>query len=305
LIRNREQRRQAFRQVVATLDQYLAISQSVQSAGWAHYWMGRFYFELLEHDTAVVHLQIALTSQFKPLEARCMLGEVYVRIKAYDQADKMFREAAVEALKHYNRLGRTHPPRSANRYDTKLGEEKPIHIWLAWAHLYSALALAERGVNLGQAVRRASHALRHIMRIANQEDYAEYMAIYFECMGWIYFRTAQLSEDIADANKTLCLNRAVLDLEHSVSLQAGSDVWANAYYRLAQVYSAQVIHEPARRDHWQTKAVQAALHCQEADLRGEFTAEIDKLLQPQKPDAQPDVVVQVNRTDIASGSQSK
>ncbi len=59
------------------------------------------------------------------------------------------------------------------------------------------------------------------------------------------------------------------------------------------------------KQQWLVKAQEAALHCKEADLRGEYTADTDKLLQPAKSDAKPDLVVQVNQKDGASGSQTK
>ena len=58
----------------------------------------------------------------------------------------------------------------------------------------------------------------------------------------------------------------------------------DAYRRLARVCD-----ERAR-------AKEAAQHCQVADLRREYTAEIDKFLAPPtQPQAKPDVLVEVNQ----------
>ncbi len=70
----------------------------------------------------------------------------------------------------------------------------------------------------------------------------------------------------------------------------------DAYLRLARVCDERAKLDPADKGMWLVRAKEAAQHCQVADLRFEYTAEIDKFLAPPtQPQAKPDVLVEVSR----------
>jgi hypothetical protein len=70
----------------------------------------------------------------------------------------------------------------------------------------------------------------------------------------------------------------------------------DAYRCLARVYNERTRLDPADKGMWLGKAKEAAQHCQVADLRGEYTAEVGKFLAPTtQPQAKPDVLVEVNQ----------
>jgi hypothetical protein len=138
------------------------------------------------------------------------------------------------------------------------------------------------------------------MNSSEEERRRKIVALRHQCVGWIHLRARQLGHYTKEVHKARRLNLAVKHLDLAVTLTSDAD----AYYRLGKAYSEFAQSEP-KNELWVVKAREAYRHCKEADLRGEYTSEIDKLLQPQKPDAKPDVVVQVNRKDVDSATQSK
>lgn len=276
----------------------------LEARGWAHYWLARYHVELREYDQACHHLRIGCAIGFKPFEGRVMLGWLYFKLKAYDQAERALCDAETQFLQYDADL-------RSEKHVGYIGEESPRDIQRVRMLLYWALAWAERGVNLRRASLRIDDARQILgygpwLQDRDCKDYDECWALHDVCHGWVRFRNAQLGLVTDPTQKTLLLDGATADLEQAVSRLASAHLYADAYLRLTQVYSERAKLDSANKDIWLAKAKEAAQHCKEADLRGEYTVEIDKhLAPPAQPKAKPDVLVQVNRKDIASATQSK
>jgi tetratricopeptide (TPR) repeat protein len=301
-----QKRREAYRHAVTVLGSIIKLFESepfsgkpqdiAEACGWAHYWLSRFYVELGEYDQASHSLRVAVAVGFKPFEGRVMLGWLYFKLRAYDQAGRALRDAEAQFSQYDADL-------QSKKYVDYIGEQGPLEVQRIRMLLYGALVWTERGVNLTQALIKAREAGRYArhMSHAKQECPPEVESLYQQCTGWIHLRARQLGRFSTAAQKARRLTLAVKHLEHAVSLTAEAD----AYYRLGKAYSECAQAEP-KNELWTFRAREAYRHCKEADLRGEYTAEIDKILAPPaQPQAKPDVLVEVNRKDVASGSQSK
>jgi tetratricopeptide (TPR) repeat protein len=230
-------------------------AKEMTTRGWAHYWLGRFYHELMDYDKAIAHIKIAQAMGFKPLESKVFLGWAYIEAKSYNDADQSFRDAVIEANKQRRKVGS-----AAARADAP-GEEDTINdllvqILLSWARCY-----AKRGTNLKQAFRRA-HAANRLIPSTTPSNRQNYQANYHSYLGWIQF----MSGDI---------RQAVKELEQAVALSVDGE----AYYHLAEAYFALAQGAVSGRAQWIGKAHDACVHAREADLRGVYRQEIADLQQ--------------------------
>jgi tetratricopeptide (TPR) repeat protein len=218
------------------------------------------------------------------------MGLIYLRRRAYEQAEACFQDL----LELDDRTIYLHWPSVGSKYGRS-------ETYRTVAQFYLALAWAERGVNLRRAALRIDTA-REILgdgswiQDRDRVDYEECWALHDLCHGWVQFRRAQLGLATEPAHKTALLDGAIADLELAVSRVASANLYADAYLRLARVCDERARLDPADKVIWVARAKEAAQHCQVADLRREYTAEIDKLLAPPaQPQAKPDVLVEVGR----------
>lgn len=297
-----ETRRDALCRAVAALNRVLELvegqsppSRSYEersragARGWAHWWLGRFHRELLDYDSALAHLRVAGALGYAYAETRLEMGLIYLHRRVYDQAEACFQD-----LIEHDDWTTSRWPRVGSKYEWS-------ETYRTVAQLYLALAWAERSVNLRRASLRID-AARQILGDGafisdrNRKDNDECWALHDVCHGWVQFRKAQLGPVTDPAHKTVLLDRAIADLELAVSRVASADIYADAYLRLARVCDERAKLDLADKGMWLARAKEAAQHCQVADLRREYTAEIDKLLAPPtQPQAKPDVLVEVGR----------
>lgn len=264
-LRSPRERREAFQRVIEFFNHALEMMESssldkdnpakqMEDRGSVHYWLGQFHRELLDYDKAIAHLKIAQATGFKPLESRVHLGWTYVKAKAYDEAERTFRDAVAEA-RELRRKGH-----SFDEHAPQPGEEIPINELLGQAFLYWAFSYADRGIRLERARRLNGYAAQFIPRDKSRRQ--QYQAALHDCRGWICFRAEEV-------------DKAIKELEQART----SATDAGACYRLARAYMARAQTDAIRRrTRWLAKARDACTHAREADLRGEYCQEIADLL---------------------------
>lgn len=256
--RDSNKRRQAFLRFIETLNHAVKTMESdvldlnkaatqMEERGSAYYWLGRFHYELMDYDKAILYLKMSQSIRFKPLESSMILGWAYFEAKAYDEAEQTFRKAVAEARKV--KL----PTKSADAP----GEE--MHL-LFQTHIGWALSYAERSVNLQRALcltRYANWLLAKTDKSSRQQDEADL----HDCIGYIRLKEERVDE-------------AIRELEQAVALAADG----GAYFHLAQAYMARAQSDWSARTHWRAKAREACARARDADVRGRYSQEITDFL---------------------------
>src|SRR5262249_25521236 len=123
----------------------VALNSQVRDRSHAHQVLGQLYRDQLQFDSAIEHLKIAESylgradaESDSELESRLRLGMAFLRAKAYDEADRTFREMIDQAFKLMRRPAR--PPASTI-------DEIALRDHLGFALNFRAFGYALRGVN--------------------------------------------------------------------------------------------------------------------------------------------------------------
>jgi tetratricopeptide (TPR) repeat protein len=188
----------------------------------AHYWLGRAYSQAGEYERAIPHLRNALAAGESAPVVETFLGEAYVRMHGYAQAEEVLSKAidAADAM-------------AADDVRTTIGDELgdtwEVGALAAEGHLLFALALVQRDVRFGEA-RGHTKTAANLCDPVGQTG-GSTLARVRELQGRI-----QLREDRVDA--------AISALENSVALSAD----AEAYVYLARAYAAKAVVLRTKRD---------------------------------------------------------
>lgn len=247
--------------------------KQLEDHGWVHYSLGSFAYEQKDYRESIAHLQIARSLGFKPIEGRVRLGWTCYQARAYDEAERAFRDAVREAGRQL-RPWRKRPTRSVlEGVYTALaaltqkmgppgtaqepGESSPLQDLLAEALLGRALLFADRGVQLNRARRLAQFAGSLLVRTSR----GELRSLYYECRGYVELRLDQMEASLES------LRQAV---EHSAS--------SRAYCRLAKACLAMAGNGAAEPLRYVQEARRACAAAQECDLQEDYKTMIGDLL---------------------------
>jgi tetratricopeptide (TPR) repeat protein len=203
----RVERRKVLREAVAFFERALRLVESetgddqrplaqMQRHAWAHYWLGRFHCELMEYEKGIAHERIGTLLGFKPLESRVNLAWAYFEAKAYDQAERAFRDAETEADKQ-------RPAGHHAEVADAPGEEEPIDELLIDIHLGRAFLYAERNVKLEAAEESARKAEGLISLLKDPSHQRQQHAAFHECLGRIHYRRGKLDASDKEARKAI------------------------------------------------------------------------------------------------------
>jgi tetratricopeptide (TPR) repeat protein len=155
-------RKRAFRNGIRAFSRALELSghHSLDAQLESHYWLARLYKEIGDYERAIPFLRRAtICTGAKPL-IHVLLGEAYLRDRAYESAETELTMAIKSA-------GR---PEDKTDYGAAFGD----HGWhagrvIAYAHVLLAIGYAERGVRLKEAAENvvaAGRALREARSVA-------------------------------------------------------------------------------------------------------------------------------------------
>lgn len=160
--RETARRKRALRNAIRAFSRALELSghHSLDAQLESHYWLARLYKELGDYERAIPFLRRAtICADAKPL-IHLLLGEAYLRDRAYDSAETELRHAIESAGEPCNKVD--------------YGAAFSDHGWhagrvIAYAHVLLAVGYAERGVRLKDAAKNvlsAWLALRDARRVA-------------------------------------------------------------------------------------------------------------------------------------------
>jgi tetratricopeptide (TPR) repeat protein len=268
--RDRKKRRAAFEQVLVFLNQALTTVEgshwTAPRSGALHYWLGQFHYELLHYEEAMSHLKIAFALGYTFSDPRLLMGWVYLEAKAYGEAEQFFRQTMTDLSgptgKGSSGAG-TDPVRSEAE-DQRILETR-IGTMLSWAFLN-----AERGTRPVKARGLGCQARALIPRLAGPDKKRQYLSAYYDCMGWIAVRKAELRN-----GRKAQLWDAVANFERSIALGAES----GTYYRLARTCKllATKLTDKEQSADCIARGRSACARATQTDLRGLYDRELSEL----------------------------
>ncbi len=221
----------------------------------AHYWLGRAYTAADQYGRAVPHFRNALAARDGTPIVQTYLGEAYMRMKGYEEAEDVLSKAIATS----ERAAEEDPRPTVG---SVISDEWPVGELAASAHRTLALSFIERDVRLDEAREHVRHSERLLDKLEGDADPAA-RASGRELEGRILLREDHLRE-------------AVAALEESVGLAPDSE----AYVHLAEAYKEQAVRA-RNKQHCRTKierARRACLHARDLDRSQMYEDEIDGVL---------------------------
>lgn len=272
---NRENRRREFEHVITRFQQVRILldldgTRNAEEAALIHFWIGLFQQELLRTDEAVANLAISKNSGFAPIQSRAALGWVYLEANDYSEADKWFLETCNEIWGRRPNNGSgsqdwlSKPPMQPGTTRVEPGEEDtPIGTWLVWAQLglaYSTVLRNETVPNavLDKALRRAFWIERWYLQTIQFKSRPEIQAACHTVKALVAYRKGSLVES--------CHH-----LEKAISIHPDP----RSYRYLAEIRLMRA--KESTHPEWQRLAQEALRRAREADRRGLFTGDLDRL----------------------------
>jgi tetratricopeptide (TPR) repeat protein len=254
------------------------VSDRTEARGWTHYWLGRFYFELLDYDAALTHLRIAAVLNFGSAAVHLGMGAIYLKNNRYDQVEECCRLVLKQDVNRANE----------HFIDDEWGKDNRFEYTFS-AHLLMAVSMAERGADLRLASQHVTEAVQTLKSarwiLDDNNRRTGCIAKLLCCKGWLDF-IAALENANDNKLKDRWLAKAARRLKSSASLVADADT----YYKLGQVYTERANLDSNNREHWSMQATRAYRRARDLNLRGEYNKEIDALPNPpNKQDPKPEI----------------
>ena len=288
-LRNPVKRKEAFEQVVTKFQHELDISQShpiynspeseqaktLWYRGKINYWLGIFNRELLNNEQAISHFKIAQQLGYKPVESRLELGLTYFNADAYDEAEQFFREVATQLRRRDDHPAKLRMFKAQLSDDDQYGQDgdPKIHEFLLKTLLYSAYALAKRGVRLtsAQDYIKCAKPLLPLLPCKKMDPALrrDYHRLLHDCQGLIFLKAAQLRIPFNGKKSVELYKNAIRELENAVMFKTDGET----YLHLAQAYFEYAcVNQPKRKSNI-ARARDALKHAHKNDLRGGYTTE--------------------------------
>jgi tetratricopeptide (TPR) repeat protein len=273
IMRIPEQRKNAFKKAVEFFTDALEMledksyenndeekdNQYIDVLAGIHFYLGTFYYELLDYDNAITHFKIARKMGYEILQTLMKIGWTYFECEDFNEAEQTFKEAESEVKK----------------FNEKEQDEKTSGMISVEIKLGIAFSLVERFITLNDEiltgeslkvlkdVNKSQEIKNLIDNVKNTDEKSRLSALYHECLARFYFK----QEKIEDAEK---------EFEKSLSYQANPRV----YYYLAQLYWEKTEEGgDSLNNLYLGKTRSAFLLCLKNDLQGKYKNEVSELLE--------------------------
>ena len=265
LISSPVERSKDLTRVMEIFNRTLDLSDEWESQAKAHYWLGCFHSDQLHYDQAVYHFNIVKGMNFGPIATRFYLGETYLEIESWDNAENEFREARRRIVEHVKQSRKKKETR--NEALSKLPDSsQPDSLLdlLIQIYLCRAMMCAERRVNLKQGLRFAMRT-RSLIKSVERSKQEKFQSWQYECLGAIMLQQGQV-------------DTAITNLERAIAL--GSEGFIDeggGYYRLAKAYVVRARNASPDSAQWLDRARQRCEDAAQASIRGVYKEEIDRM----------------------------
>ena len=208
------------RDAVAHFNQTLDVERDQQQRLSTHYWLGRLYAELGDHERAIPHFRFA--ADFPPATtlARYFLAEAHLEIEAYDDAVAGFRGLIA--------ANGNSPEEWQGHVGTEIGDPSSVAAVVGWSFRGLAMSYLNRDVYLDAALAYAARA-QDTAHLVDDEERTPLRAACASSKGQIFLKLGQTES-------------AIRALEHSASLLSDDDT----HLHLALAYE-QRLQESRRR----------------------------------------------------------
>jgi tetratricopeptide (TPR) repeat protein len=272
--RDRASRTAAFTHVIEFFNRALSLleSNTLDAAslqdqwparGHMRYWLGRFHLELMHYDQAITYLSLSRGMNFKPVEAAVDLGTLYVEVKAYDEAEKIFQETIATIRAQLKQAPKSGAARKGSLLAAKAnaaGEDTPMSELLARTYLRLSTSYAERGVKLDRARSLAGY-VNWLLPQLDASKVDAFRSECHDCLGVIALKSGKLDD-------------ATREFQDSIAASSSGE----NYCHLAQVWLARARAALTAADEPLVKLRECCSRASEADLRGRLTGDIADLL---------------------------
>ncbi len=250
-------RREAYRQATQHYESALALQSpsALNARAAAHFALGRAHQSADEYHRAVPHFRNAQAlAASKPL-AQLLLGEAYVRLKRYNEAEEVLSEAITAA-----ESAAAQDP--AGQIGNELNEIWGAADLAAQGHRLLALSFIERDVRLDEARGHIDGSKRLLDLLGGNADPSA-RASELELQGRIHLEEGKYDEAIASLNESVAL---AADVE--------------AYLHLARAYrtKADASRRKEDRRHALQRARRACRHARDLDQSEMFQESIARVV---------------------------
>jgi tetratricopeptide (TPR) repeat protein len=260
-----EQRRKKLEEAAAYLEQALELygGDIFDNRLRAHYWLGRLYGDLRDFQNVIGHLRIVQTNPELEVMADLLIGEAFLRGKAYGQAEEHFARVIGKGEKRLRR-------KQDVRVGAEVENEVPLALVVAWAYWGRAFCDAERDANLDRALSDVEVAERLVERLSrrlaangdSEVDLAPILQNCSDCRGWI-----TLKQDRVDD--------AIVLLTDAVRRGADSET----YVHLALAYEMKAAKsDDAARPPLVARVRSCCAHAVDTDVTGESGPRVEEIL---------------------------
>jgi len=231
-----------------------------------HFHLGNVYYELLEYDAAISHLNTVketaklLNNLSYSIPVIMNLGEFYLHIKDFNEAEATYTDALAQINEY-----RSNDLQEGENQVTSEMDNLECELRLCQIQLERAVSLKEKNFSKRNQLDFLldKKSLPSLMAITKVTERNRLIALYYQCLGLMHQIQGQKNE-------------AERNFELSLTYQSDS----RTYLQLAQFY-LQTLSEgtPSIIDpHIIFKIRRTALLCRQHDLRHEYTKEIDTIL---------------------------
>jgi tetratricopeptide (TPR) repeat protein len=229
----------------------------------AHYWLGRLYSDLRDFQNVIAHLRIVQTNPELEAVADLLIGEAFLRGKAYGQAEEHFARVIDNGEKQLRR-------KQDIRVGAEVENEVPLALVVAWAYWGRAFCDAERDANLDRALSDLKVAERLVEKLSRtlavngdlDVDLAPILQNCCDCRGWVTLKQDRVDDAIA------LLQDAVM---------RGPD--SETYVHLALAYETKAAtSDEAARTALQARVRSCCAHAMDTDVTGESTPRVEEIL---------------------------
>jgi tetratricopeptide (TPR) repeat protein len=263
--RRPSERRKGFEQAAHHLEQALELysGEELHTRLKAHYRLGRLYTNLGDFRKVIAHLRIVQTRPTLSFLADLLIGEAFLKVKAYEEAEELFVRVIEFAEKEVQEPG-------LPQVGQEVGDDVPVGLVLAWAYWGRAFCDADRDGDLERADADVDSAERLAQELETElaargdanVRLAPILRSCSDCRGWIRLKQGRVDD-------------AINQLGQAILRGAGSET----YIRLALAYEAKAA--ASKKDLRPALFVRVRAQCAHAvdtDVTGESRALAEEIL---------------------------
>ena len=262
--RRPNERRRGFEEAALYLEQALELygAGGFENRLRVHYWLGRLYSDLRDFRKVIAHLRIVQTKAELGIVADMLVGEAFLRVKGYEEAEEHFARVIEFGEKRLQGGG-------FGWVGQEVGDKVPLGLVVAWAYWGRAFCDADRDGDLDRAhadVDRAEQLVQDLPTklAANGDTNVKLVPIRrscYDCRGWI-----QLKQQLVD--------EAIESLQKAVLCGADSET----YIHLALAYETKAAANDSLRPALLARVRAYCAHAVDTDVTGESSVLANEIL---------------------------